>query len=99
MAIVLIFIICVHCLLNFSEGSSASEAFVLKRRGFISFEDADITISLKTPNGEKIAEAFNATTGVKDPRKMQWVSLGIPRLLIRKEGINSSKVILYLIEE
>lgn len=67
-------------------------ADLFSRRRSISFENADITVSIKTPNGDKIAEAFNATTAVKDPRKMRWVSLGLPRLLIRNNGINSSKV-------
>lgn len=44
-------------------------------------------------NGEIIAEAFNATAGIKDITKMRWVSLGIPRLLVRKDGIHNSTVI------
>lgn len=69
---------------------------VLSRRGSISFENTDITVSIKTPNGEKIAEAFNATNGVMDYRKMRWVSLGIPRLLSKKEEANPSKVYVYI---
>lgn len=68
---------------------------LLVRSGSISFQNADIIVSMKTPNGEKIAEAFNATSGVRDPRKMRWVSLGLPRLLVRKDNMNNSKVIYF----
>lgn len=63
----------------------------LSRRA-ISFENADITVSIKTPNGEKIAEAFNASTAARDPRKFRWVSLGLPRLLIKSDRVDRSTV-------
>ena len=71
---------------------SASDIDLLTRRGTISFENADITVSIETLNGEKIAEAFNATSGVKHPLKMRWVSLGLPRLLVWKKVNNNTEV-------
>ena len=71
---------------------SGSDIGALSRRGSISFENADITISIKTHNGEKIAEAFNASKDVKDGRQIRWVSLGLPRLLIRKDSRSISQV-------
>ena len=76
-------------LVPFANGSDSG---ALSSRGLISFENADITVSIKTHNGEKIAEAFNATRDVKDGRKMRWVSLGLPRLLIRKDSQSISQV-------
>ena len=73
--------------------TSVSELVLLSRRGSISFENADITVSIKSPNGEKIAEAFNAISDVKDLQKMRWVSLGLPHLLIRKSEENTTKVL------
>ena len=64
----------------------------LSKRGSISFENADITVAVKTANGVRVAEAFNATVGAFRPQKMRWVSLGLPRLLARTEGPKSSAV-------
>lgn len=88
--LILIFMIFGHYLLV--HRASASDGDVLSRRGSISFENADITVSIKTPNGEKIAEAFNATNDVKDARKMRWVSLGLPRLLTNNNRTDTSQV-------
>ena len=62
------------------------------RRSTIRFDNADITVAVKTPQGIQIAEAFNATEGVTDLQKMRWVSLGVPRLVANKRsegGLNS----------
>ena len=72
--------------------ASASDIDLLAQRSTISFENADITVSIKTLNGEKIAEAFNATRNLKNPLKMRWVSLGLPRLLVWKKVNNNTKV-------
>ena len=72
--------------------ASAADIELFAQRGTISFENADITVSIKTLNGEKIAEAFNATSGVKNPLKMRWVSLGLPRLLVWKNENNNTEV-------
>ena len=60
------------------------------KRGPISFESADITIVLQTVSGRQVAQAFNATGGTLSPRKMRWVSLGVPRLLARTKLHNGS---------
>ena len=54
------------------------------RRSSIRFDNADITVAVKTPQGIQIAEAFNASEGVTDLQKMRWVSLGVPRLVANK---------------
>ena len=90
MQLVLILLACAHRLLV--SRATRSDVAELSRRGSISFENADITVSIKTHNGEKIAEAFNATSDVKDVRKMRWVSLGLPRLLIRNDSEGISQV-------
>ena len=66
-----------------------TETDLLSRRSAISFENADITVAVKTANGVRIAEAFNATIGGFRPQKMRWVSLGLPRLLARINKPNS----------
>ncbi len=56
------------------------------RRSSITFDNADITVAVKTPQGTQIAEAFNATDGVREPAQMRWVSLGLPRLLAPEQN-------------
>ena len=90
LALVLILLACAHWLLV--SRASGSDVAELSRRGSISFENADITVSIKTHNGKKIVEAFNATSDVKDVQKMRWVSLGLPRLLFRKDSEGISQV-------
>lgn len=63
-------------------------------RPSISFENADLRVEIRTPAGElRMAEAF-ASPGETDPRKMQWLSLGVPRLVARRflHSTNSSEV-------
>lgn len=81
--------ICVLVLLGHILVVGASECNLLKP-GAISFETADITVSIQTAGGGRVAQAFNATTGALLPHKMRWVSLGVPRLLVRTIAQNSS---------
>ena len=60
-----------------------AENNLLSKRASISFENADITVAVKTASGVRVAEAFNATLGAFNQQKMRWVSLGLPRLLVR----------------
>ena len=70
-----------------------SKAKTIRSSRSILFESDDISVSLKTASGERLVEAFNATTGVSDPQMMQWVSLGVPRLLLKANAnfTNSSR--------
>lgn len=90
----LLLVTCVQCLLATRASESGEEMFSeeMLSKSSNSFENADITVSIKTLNGEKITEAFKATTNVKDPRKLRWVSPGLPRLLILRDRLNHSKV-------
>lgn len=80
------FILLLFCLLHVKE----AESELLSKRASISFENADITVAIKTANGIRVAEALNATVGAFNSQKMRWVSLGLPRLLARTSGINDS---------
>ena len=50
------------------------------------FESADISVTIETASGVRLVEAFNATTGMSDPQLMQWVSLGVPHLLVHNDS-------------
>ena len=67
-----------------------AENNLLSKRASISFENADITVAVKTASGVRVAEAFNATVGAFRPQKMRWVSLGLPRLLVRRNNASVS---------
>ena len=62
----------------------------ISKRGSISFENADITVAVRTASGVQVAEAFNATLGAFNQQKMRWVSLGLPRLLVQRNNASVS---------
>ena len=69
---------------------NVAENDLLSKRASISFENADITVAVKTASGVRVAEAFNATVGAFRPQKMRWVSLGLPHLRVRRNGPNGN---------
>ena len=78
-------------LLGVCQIMTLSTAKTLRTSRSILFESADISVSIKTVSGERLVEAFNATTGVFDPQLMRWVSLGVPRLLSKANLTNSTR--------
>lgn len=72
--------------------SGASDEEMLTKRS-IALEIADIAVSIKTLTKQKIVEAYNASTNVREPGDLRWVSLGLPRLLTSTDRLDSSKVV------
>ena len=75
-------------LLNFCQFLLLASSIIALSTRTISFESADISVNIKTASGEWVAEAFNATSVVTDPQLMQWVSLGVPRLIAKDDSEN-----------
>ena len=75
-------------LLNICQFLLLTSSIIALSTRTISFENADISVNIKTASGEWLAEAFNATSIATDPQLIQWVSLGVPRLIAKGDSEN-----------